>query len=288
MRVCECVCVCVYTGFPGGSDGKESACNAGVLGLIPRSGRSPGGGHEYIHFSHLSSQTPWILPKESFRQLLLHGIQVKKLPREEVFLFSTSLSPSWFRSETKARFFQPSPSLRNHYPHQWVSFQSTGVHSGANFWTSNSLPWASQVAQWSRICLPMQETQVWSLIWEDSTCCRATELLNTTTEPTGCNNWNSHTLGAWDDTTMRSPCTATRVYPCSLQLGKALTARKTSANRLQCPHPRHCVWAAAHEGEWLKYKTSPFLLWKRLSLALWFISMSYTQHLMKMRGWPET
>ena len=25
-------------GFPGGSDGKESACNAGDLGLIPRSG----------------------------------------------------------------------------------------------------------------------------------------------------------------------------------------------------------------------------------------------------------
>ena len=27
-------------GFPGGSDGKESACNAGDLGLIPRLGRS--------------------------------------------------------------------------------------------------------------------------------------------------------------------------------------------------------------------------------------------------------
>ena len=26
-------------GFPGGSDGKESACNAGNLGLIPGSGR---------------------------------------------------------------------------------------------------------------------------------------------------------------------------------------------------------------------------------------------------------
>ena len=29
----------------GGSDGKESACNAGDLGLIPGLGRSPGGGH---------------------------------------------------------------------------------------------------------------------------------------------------------------------------------------------------------------------------------------------------
>ena len=32
-------------GFPGGSDGKESACNAGDLGSIPVLERSPGGGH---------------------------------------------------------------------------------------------------------------------------------------------------------------------------------------------------------------------------------------------------
>ena len=31
--------------FPGGSVGKESACNAGDTGLIPGSGRSPEGGH---------------------------------------------------------------------------------------------------------------------------------------------------------------------------------------------------------------------------------------------------
>ena len=32
-------------GFPGGSDGKESACNVGDPGLIPGSGRSPGEGN---------------------------------------------------------------------------------------------------------------------------------------------------------------------------------------------------------------------------------------------------
>ena len=31
-------------GFPGGTDGKESACGEGDLGLIPGLGRSPGGG----------------------------------------------------------------------------------------------------------------------------------------------------------------------------------------------------------------------------------------------------
>ena len=33
--------------FPGGLDGKESVCNAGDLGLIPESGRSPGEGNDY-------------------------------------------------------------------------------------------------------------------------------------------------------------------------------------------------------------------------------------------------
>ena len=38
-------------GFPGGSDGKESACNAGDLGLIPviPPGRSPGEGKGYYN-----------------------------------------------------------------------------------------------------------------------------------------------------------------------------------------------------------------------------------------------
>ena len=33
-------------GFPGGSDSKESTCNAADLGLIHGLGRSPGGGHD--------------------------------------------------------------------------------------------------------------------------------------------------------------------------------------------------------------------------------------------------
>ena len=33
--------------FPRGSDGKESACNAGDLGSVPGSGRSPEEGNGY-------------------------------------------------------------------------------------------------------------------------------------------------------------------------------------------------------------------------------------------------
>ena len=35
-------------GFPGSSAGKESTCNVGDLDLIPRLGRSPGEGNDYL------------------------------------------------------------------------------------------------------------------------------------------------------------------------------------------------------------------------------------------------
>ena len=45
-------------GFPSGSDGKESACNAGVPGLIPVLGRSPGEGNGYpLQYSCLENST---------------------------------------------------------------------------------------------------------------------------------------------------------------------------------------------------------------------------------------
>ena len=44
--------------FPSGSDGKESACNAGDLGLIPKSGRSPGEGNgNPLQYSCLGNPT---------------------------------------------------------------------------------------------------------------------------------------------------------------------------------------------------------------------------------------
>ena len=36
--------MCAYRGFPGGSDSKECACNAGDPASVPGLGRSPGGG----------------------------------------------------------------------------------------------------------------------------------------------------------------------------------------------------------------------------------------------------
>ena len=50
------------TGFPGRSDGKEAACNAGDLGSTPGSGRSPGEGNgnplQYSCLGNLMNYSP--------------------------------------------------------------------------------------------------------------------------------------------------------------------------------------------------------------------------------------
>ena len=52
-------------GFPGGSDGKESTYNAGYLGLVPGSVRSPG--------ERASLPTPVFWPGEFHGQRSLAG-----------------------------------------------------------------------------------------------------------------------------------------------------------------------------------------------------------------------
>ena len=46
-------------GFPVGSDGKESACNAGDLGLIPQVGKIPLEEGMATHSSILAWRIPW-------------------------------------------------------------------------------------------------------------------------------------------------------------------------------------------------------------------------------------
>ena len=55
---------------PGGSDGKESTCNAGDLASIPGLGRSPGGGDGYpLQCSGLENSMDCSPPGSS-----IHGI----------------------------------------------------------------------------------------------------------------------------------------------------------------------------------------------------------------------
>ena len=57
-------------GFPGGLDGKESACNAGDKGSVPELGRSPGEGNgNPLHYSCLENSMdrgPW--------RAIVHGV----------------------------------------------------------------------------------------------------------------------------------------------------------------------------------------------------------------------
>ena len=57
-------------GFPGGSDGKESACNAGDLGSIPELRRSPREGNgNPLQYSCLENS----LDREAW-QAIVHGV----------------------------------------------------------------------------------------------------------------------------------------------------------------------------------------------------------------------
>ena len=63
------IIIIIIMGFPGGSDGKESTCDAGDLDSIPVLGRSPGGEHgnplQYSCIENLQGQrslagyNPW-------------------------------------------------------------------------------------------------------------------------------------------------------------------------------------------------------------------------------------
>ena len=61
----------IYNGFPGSSDGKESAYNAGDLGSIPGSGKSPGEGNgSPLQYSCLQSPMD-----RGVWQATVHGLQ---------------------------------------------------------------------------------------------------------------------------------------------------------------------------------------------------------------------
>ena len=64
IRVCVCVCVSLCMGFPGGSDGKESVCNAGDTGSIPGWGISPGEGNgnplQYVWMENPMDRGAWL------------------------------------------------------------------------------------------------------------------------------------------------------------------------------------------------------------------------------------
>ena len=75
-----------FSGFPGGSDGKESVCNAGDPGSIPGLGRAPGGGNDnplqysFLENPHghrsLTGYSPWGCKELDMTEQLMNTLRL--------------------------------------------------------------------------------------------------------------------------------------------------------------------------------------------------------------------
>ena len=79
-------------GFPGGSDDKESTCNAGDLGSIPGLGRSPGEGHG----SPLQCSCPENSMDRGAWRATVHGVR-KSQTQLTVWAYHSIESSCWGR-----------------------------------------------------------------------------------------------------------------------------------------------------------------------------------------------
>ena len=76
----------VFLGFPCGSAGKESACNAGDLGSIPGLGGSPGEGKGYqLQYSGL----------ENSMDCIVHGLAKSQTQLSEMWSQISTISITW-------------------------------------------------------------------------------------------------------------------------------------------------------------------------------------------------
>ena len=66
--------ILVSVGFPGGSDGKVSACNAGDLGSI-LGGRDPLEKEMAIHFSTFAWKIPWTEEPDKLQSMGLQRVR---------------------------------------------------------------------------------------------------------------------------------------------------------------------------------------------------------------------
>ena len=101
-----------FWGFPGGSDGKESACNAGDPGLNPGSGISPGEGNgnplQYSCLENLMDRGAW---KVTVRGVSQSQIELKRL--------STQASGIQILTQKNALFFLP---ISEYHQKQFCSY----------------------------------------------------------------------------------------------------------------------------------------------------------------------
>ena len=106
-------------GFPGGSAGKESTCNAGDLGSIPGLGRSPAGGHgNPLQYSYLEN------PMDREEPGGLQSIGSQRVAQDWATTHSTAQS----------------------YLHQIKEIQLHRIHTGSSH--EDILGWAFYCTEW--------------------------------------------------------------------------------------------------------------------------------------------
>ena len=112
LLACEIIAKCVLNlpgslfteDFPGGSDGKASACNAGDLGLIPGLGRSPEEHGNPLQYSCLENPHGW-------RSLAGYG----PWGRKESDMTERLSTHSTYTCETKIRIMNMPITPKNFY-----------------------------------------------------------------------------------------------------------------------------------------------------------------------------
>ena len=161
----------IIIGFPGSSDGKKSACNAGDLGLMPGSGRFPEEGNgnplQYSCLENSMDKGVHGVTKSRTRLINTFTLPLSSVKSEGGGLISKSLSPltmPWF-------------SLSGYLGSRMVLaalfllkfFRSGPVFPSAKWemMTPSACRWASLVAQLVKHLPATQETWVRSLGQED-------------------------------------------------------------------------------------------------------------------------
>ena len=138
-------------GFPGGSDGKESACNAGDLGLIPGSGISPGEGKGYLlHYSCLENSKD-----RGAWQATVHGVGSQRVGHD--WAANTTTTTTWVFWSFITYIISSAYKHKNHkrYLHSsqmiepWTSRMSHGVSFDSNERK------ASSTSYHCSLCLPI-------------------------------------------------------------------------------------------------------------------------------------